>query len=126
MAVTTALALLVAVSIQNRAPVYDPHLLSWSEALKEWRREADSAALELARGVLFDCAAHRRGVDILFPPGRNALAGNSSCNYIGQSNCAKEAETAFAKAVMLDPMLLEARLRLAAARSERNADRHRL
>ena len=122
MAVTAALVLLVAMSFQNRAPVYDPYLLSWSEALKAWRHEADSAAVELARGVLFDCGAHRRDVDILFPPGRNALAGNSSCSYIGQTNCAKEAEAAFAKAVMLDPALLEARLRLAAARSERNAE----
>jgi hypothetical protein len=124
MGMTTALAVLLiaASSAQTRAPVYDPHLFAWSEALKQWRHEADSAPLQLARGVLFDCAAHRQRNDILFPPASHDVAGNSACRYVLQAHCAEEAEKSFARAVRLDPTLLEARLRLAAARSERNGE----
>jgi len=95
-------------------------LLAWSEALKKWGKEGDSAALQLARGVLFDCAAHRPPGEILFEPFFRDLAGNTSCRVEKHGQCAEQAERAFAAAVKRDASLVEARLRLAGARSERD------
>ena len=118
-----ALAFLVSAAAlaQEGARGSDPQLLAWSEALKTWSKEKNSAAFELARGILFDCAAHRPGRDVYFDPDKSELAGNPGCRAGRQPQCAQEAERAFAKAVKLDPTLTEARLRLAAARSARGS-----
>jgi hypothetical protein len=99
----------------------DPQLLAWSEALKQWKKEGDSAAFELSRGILFDCVAHRPGRDVFFDADKSELAGTPACRAGRQPQCAQEAERAFARAVKLDPGLTEARLRLAAAKIERGS-----
>jgi hypothetical protein len=115
------LAIIVAgLGAQQGSQGANPALLAWSEALKKWGKEADTAALQLARGVLFDCAAHRPPGEILFEPFFRDLAGNTSCRVEKHAQCAGQAERAYAKAVRLDPSLTEARLRLAGARSERD------
>ena len=120
-ATMAAVVVSVAALVQEGARASDPQLLAWSEALKKWSKEKDSAALELARGILFDCAAHRPSRDVFFDPDKSELAGNRACRAGRQRQCAAEAERAFAKATKLDPSLTEARLRSAAARSERRA-----
>ena len=106
---------------QEGARGSDPQLLAWSEALKQWKKDGESAAFELSRGILFDCAAHRPSRDVSFDPDKSELAGNPACRAGRQMPCAQEAERAFAKAVKLDPGLTEARLRLAAAQTERGS-----
>jgi hypothetical protein len=90
-------------------------LLLWSEGVKLWQREGESAALELAKGVLFDCAAHSPARDLYFEPSKAEVGGNSACRANQPANCAREAEKAFQKAVKLES-LPEARLRLAWSR----------
>ena len=110
-----------AASAQEGARSSDPQLLAWSEALKQWKKEGESAALDLSRGILFDCVAHRPSRDVFFDPEKSELAGNPACRAGRQPQCAQEAERAFARAVKLDSMMTEARLRLGAARSERGS-----
>jgi hypothetical protein len=117
-----ALAFFVSAAFaQEGALGSDPQLLAWSEALKQWKKEGESAAFELSRGILFDCVAHRPSRDVSFDPGKSELAGNPACRAGRQMPCAQEAERAFARAVKLDPGLTEARLRLATAKSERGS-----
>ena len=126
MAAGFAIAGPVVVWAQVGARGANPQLLAWSEALTAWQKEdGDSGALQLARGILFDCAAHRPAREIAFSPAFVDLAGNSFCRIGHQPQCVEQAEKAFEKATKMTPALVEARLRLGAARSERQPDQGR-
>jgi hypothetical protein len=94
-------------------------LFGWSEGTKQWRKQGDSAALQLSLGVLFDCAAHSSHLTTSFPPDRVQLGGNPFCKGGQPAGCLEEAEKAFSKAIKLDATLAEARARLAWALVER-------